>query len=75
VPNEFYVSMQHLTIDLFEYKLVQVNYSELMEMILSDSNQMVLNQLFDDNFENILMDVLHAIYDLIHLNTDSYLFE
>ncbi len=75
MPNEFYVSMQHLTIDLFEYKLVQVNYSELMEMILSDSNQMVLNQLFDDNFENILMDVLHAIYDLIHLNTDSYLFE
>jgi hypothetical protein len=47
-----------------------------MVKILNDNNQMVINQLFDDNFENILMVVLHVIHDLIHLKNEnvSYLF-
>lgn len=74
---ELYVIMFGLKIYLFEYKLVQENYYYLnlflfllMEMMLNDNNQMVKNLLFDDNFENVLMAVLHVIHDLIHLRNE-----
>ncbi len=76
---ELYVLMLYLKFYLDDYKLVQENYyylNLLMVKILNDNNQMVINQLFDDNFENILMVVLHVIHDLIHLKNEnvSYLF-